>query len=123
MKNLKDKLNKLISSPTASPSLAIIELSNGGTNHNNPINISSRLNYNKFTNLKREFKFTLNEFILRTNIWLIKVKINFINSFLIAVDHCKSLHTICATTITIASSKFFLLENRNEKRIFFSILM
>ena len=33
------------------------------------------------------------------------LKIKSIGSFLIAVDHCTSLHTICATTITIASGE------------------
>lgn len=37
--------------------------------------------------------------------WCLQIKAESTNSFLIAVDHCKSLHTICATTITIASGK------------------
>lgn len=34
-----------------------------------------------------------------------EAKVESTKSFLIAVDHCKSLHTICASTITIASGR------------------
>lgn len=41
----------------------------------------------------------------RLDCLIITFKIKSINSFLVAVDHCTSLHTICATTITLASGK------------------
>lgn len=101
---LKEKHNKLIS-PT---SLAVIELSTANNNDNSLTSIAKNHN-NKLPQFKEEFKFILNEFILRTNIWFLEIKINSINNFLLAVDHCKSLHTICATTITIASGKCVII--------------
>lgn len=56
--------------------------------------------------LARKFKTSLQEAILKFKIGFIEIKINSINSFLIAVDHCKQLHTICATTITAASGEY-----------------
>jgi hypothetical protein len=47
---------------------------------------------------------------LRIQLFVCKSKIKAINSFLIAVDHSTSLHTISATTITLASGKFGILE-------------
>lgn len=42
---------------------------------------------------------------------MLALKVHCVSVFLVAVDHCNSLHTICATTITIASGEFhpFLL--------------
>lgn len=53
-------------------------------------------------------KFDRFEHKLEQNIRFIisDAKIRSINSFLVAADHCTSLHTICATTITIASGEF-----------------
>lgn len=42
----------------------------------------------------------------RLNCLVLAAEIKSINSFHVAVDNCTSLHTICATTITLASGKF-----------------
>ena len=54
------------------------------------------------------FKWPVRRTILRVRCWLCAAKLNSINSFLVAVDHSTSLHTICATTITVASGKCLL---------------
>lgn len=61
--------------------------------------------YDMLGRLKRKFNLTIMKFKFR----LIEAKINTIKSFLVAVDHCKYLHTICATTITLASGKYCIL--------------
>lgn len=59
----------------------------------------------RFSCFRRKFKQSLAEASNQFKSWICEAKLNFINSFLIAVDHCTPLHTICATTITIASGK------------------
>lgn len=49
--------------------------------------------------------------------WFYNAKLNSISSFLMAVDHCTSLHTICATTITIASGKLLIIDYKLEFRL------
>lgn len=59
--------------------------------------------------LLTKLKWSANRTVWRFQYCFCLAKMNYINSFLVAVDHCTSLHTICATTITLASSKFFHL--------------
>lgn len=59
----------------------------------------------RFSCFRRKFKQSLADASNQFKSWICEAKLNFINSFLIAVDHCTPLHTICATTITIASGK------------------
>lgn len=59
----------------------------------------------QFSRFERKFRQSLADSFDQLKSWLCMAKLNFINSFLIAVDHCTPLHTICATTITIASGK------------------
>lgn len=70
----------------------------------------------KLNRLFRKFKSSVEGTSEQLNKWFKISKLNFINSFLIAVDHCKSLHTICATTITIASGKWDCNHQRKRKR-------
>lgn len=56
--------------------------------------------------LALKLKWSINKAIRRINYWFCMVKIYSIDTFLIAVDHATSLHTICATTITLASGRF-----------------
>lgn len=68
----------------------------------------------KLSSFESKFKKSLADAFDQLASWLYEAKLNFINSFLIAVDHCTSLHTICATTITIASGK---LKVSHEKKL------
>lgn len=89
-------------------SLAPVNLNNNYTlkNGSNLCFEQSSTCESKFNKLFRKFKTSVEAAFGQLNKWFKISKLNFINSFLIAVDHCKSLHTICATTITIASGKW-----------------
>lgn len=56
--------------------------------------------------LVRKIKLIVNKINFRINHLSCTLKIRAVDSFLIAVDHSTTLHTISATTITLASGKF-----------------
>lgn len=100
----KDKLAAVASS--SPPVLIDLSLTK---QHHPDLSICHKLyqpkKHTKLSSFERKFKQSLVDAFDQLGGWLYEAKLNFINSFLIAVDHCTSLHTICATTITIASGK------------------
>lgn len=66
---------------------------------------NNALNRSILYDLAKKFKVIAIQANLRVKHSICKLKIKAINSFLIAVDHSTSLHTISATTITLASGK------------------
>lgn len=93
-------LNQIISSkvPSFQQPPTLNALKNGGDSSVSKFNTNNKVFIKFKTSVGAAFK--------QFDEWFRISKLNFINSFLIAVDHCKSLHTICATTITIASGKY-----------------
>mgnify|MGYP000858204981 CR=1 FL=1 len=67
--------------------------------------ISGELTNSKLERISWKFKRTVMDAIRQLRHLVNSAKFSATKSFLIAVDHCTSLHTICATTITIASGK------------------
>lgn len=51
---------------------------------------------------------------LRLNQLIFAAKMNTFTAFSMAVDHCKALHTVCATTITIASGKLLSTDSTSN---------
>lgn len=64
------------------------------------------VNHSILVSLFKKCRISVRRTNSRVQLWLCWAKIKSTNSFLVAVDHCKSLHTICATTITVASGKY-----------------
>lgn len=98
-------LNQIISSTLPQPPSSFETLKHGVKLSNEQQQQQYPLKFSTNNKLFKKFKTSVEAAFKQLDKWFRISKLNFINSFLIAVDHCKSLHTISATTITIASGK------------------